>query len=399
MRAALSYPAFRLVWTGSLLSNVGTWMQNIALPAYIRVRTGSAGLVGVMLFAQLGPMLLLSIPGGVLAARYSRRRIMIISNSAQLIGSVVLAGLVWRRVGFLPLFAANLAIGIANAFSAPAFQSSIPLLVDRRDLGGAISLNSTQLNGSRVIGPVLSAGLSAIGVGLPGLFLINAATYLFMIFALLKVRFPPIVGGVAAPGWRQLTTGVRIARSRFVVGRMLLSMTALSFFTLVYVGQFSSVAELNFGIDPLGATYKWLYAIWGFGALLGGLASGTVLARVDKVGVIRPATLSMAVSIAVFAAMSSKLAAFPVVFVVGICYFLTTTAMTTVFQQSLADHERPYAMSLWFMSFGGTVPLGNLAFGPVIDHIGARPVMYMGAAVAVVVAFATDFTRARREVA
>jgi MFS family permease len=346
VRAAFSYRPFRLIWTGMFLSNVGTWMQNVALPAYITARTGSAGTVGIMVFAQLGPILLLSIPAGVLAARFSRRGLLIASNAAQLVGSVVLAYLVSKDAAIASLFLANLFIGIAGAFGAPVYQASVPLLVDRRDLSGAIALNSTQLNGSRVIGPVIAAILTAAGFSISQLFLVNAATYLFMIAAVAITSFPPVVQRVAEQGWRQITTGLRIARERWILGRLLISMTVLSFFSLVVVGLFAPICKTNFGINPLSATYKWLYATWGVGACLGAISSGTVLAQVDKRRIIRPATIGMAVALIAFAAVSSTSLAFPISFVLGGFYFLMATAMTTVFQQEAADHERAYLMPL-----------------------------------------------------
>ncbi len=394
VRAAFSYRPFRLIWTGMFLSNVGTWMQNVALPAYITKRTGSAAQVGIMVFAQLGPMLLLAIPGGVLASRVSRRGLLIASNAGQLVGSVVLAYLVSQNASIPSLFVANLAVGIASALGAPAFQASMPMLVDRRDLAGAIALNSTQLNGSRVIGPVIAAVLTAAGLSIAQLFLINAATYLFMIWAVAITTFPK-VSRIAEQGWRQLTTGLRIVRRRWVLGRLLISMTVLSFFTLVFVGLFAPVCSTLFGIDPVSATYKWLYATWGIGACLGAISSGTTLARFDKRRLIRPSTIGLGVSLIAFASVSSKWFAFPIGFVLGLFYFLMATAMITVFQQEMADDERVYVMPLWFMSFGGTVPLGNLAFGPVMDHLGPRPVLIGGAVVAFIVAMWTDYTRAR----
>lgn len=86
-RAALSYPSYRLIWSGLFLSNIGTWMQNLALPAYIDHRTGSAKIVSLLVFAQLGPMLLLAIPGGILADRVNRQRFLLTMQWIQLVFS------------------------------------------------------------------------------------------------------------------------------------------------------------------------------------------------------------------------------------------------------------------------------------------------------------------------
>ena len=152
-RAAFSYRDFRWIWLGLFASNIGTWMQNFTLPAYVEERTGSAALVGLLVFTQLGPLLLLSIPAGVLADRFPRRPYLIVMQAIQGIFSVLLAVLVGLDAPLWTLFACSLVIGIGNALNAPAFQASVPLLVDRADLAGAVSLNSVMINGSRVHRP------------------------------------------------------------------------------------------------------------------------------------------------------------------------------------------------------------------------------------------------------
>ena len=132
-RAALAYRDFRLIWLGLFASNIGTWMQNFTLPAYIEHRTGSAALVGLLVFTQLGPLLLLSIPAGVLADRFPRRPYLV----AMQVGAAGLQRRARRassprEAPLWTLFAASLVIGIGNALNAPAFQASVPLLVDRR---------------------------------------------------------------------------------------------------------------------------------------------------------------------------------------------------------------------------------------------------------------------------
>ena len=164
-RAALSYRRFRIIFFGLALSNIGTWMQNFTLPAYIDDRTGRPALVGLMVFMQLGPLLLLSIPGGVLADRVSKQKLQLTMQSASVDASPSsIAYCVARDAALWTLFAAQLGIGIANALNAPAFQSSMPLLVHRQDLPGAISLNSAMMNGTRVIGPILAALLAVAGL-------------------------------------------------------------------------------------------------------------------------------------------------------------------------------------------------------------------------------------------
>ena len=129
------------------------------------------------------------------------------------------------------------------------------------------------------------------------------------------------------------------------------------------------------------------------GALLGALAVGTVLSQLDKRRLVVQGFAMFAVSLAVFALIRTPGPAYPVAFVLGFAYFLTATCLITIFQENLADTERAVAMPLWFMSFGGTIPIGNLIFGPVVDAIGARPVLLLGALVALGLARWCDLRR------
>jgi len=392
-RAALSYRSFRIIFIGLALSNVGTWMQNFTLPAYIDDRTGRPALVGLMVFAQLGPLLVLSIPAGVIADRVSKQKLQLTMQSCSVVLTVAVAYVVASDHPLWMIFAAQLGIGMANALNAPAFQASMPLLVHRQDLPGAISLNSAMINGTRVVGPVLAAILAVAGLSVATIFLVNAVTYLFFIAALLIVRMPDVRSASTERGLRSLTVGLKIARERLVVNRLLLGMFLFSLFSLVYIGLFPSVARLNFDISPASTEYRWLYAIWGAGAFVGALSVGTFLSSIDRQVLIVRGFTGFAISLAVFSQLRAAALAFPTGFVLGFFYFMTATAITTTFQLNLKNTERATVMPLWFMVFGGTVPIGNLLFGVVIEWIGARAVLGFGAAFALFLAWWVDLRR------
>ena len=216
-RAALAYPSFRLVFIGLALSQIGTWMQNVTLPAYVQDRTSSPALVGVTIAVQLGPLLLFSIPAGALADKVSKQKLMIAMQSISVVLTLLTAWLVARDATLIWLFIAQAGIGTANALNAPAFQASMPLLVHRSDLPGAISLNSAMINGTRVMGPVGAALLASVGLSIPWIFVINAATYLFFIAALILVKMPDVKADMIVRGWRSLGVGIEIARKRLVL--------------------------------------------------------------------------------------------------------------------------------------------------------------------------------------
>ena len=162
---------------------------------------------------------------------------------------------------------------------------------------------------------------------------------------------------------------------------------------LPFVGLFPSVARRNFDMDVDGIGYKLLYTTWGVGACLGALAVGTVLAHFDRRRLVVNGLVLFSVSLAAFALVRMPAPAFPIAFVLGFAYFLTATALITIFQENLADTERAVVMPLWFMAFGGSVPIGNLIFGPIMDAFGARWVLGLGAVVAVGLARWGDLRR------
>lgn len=393
VRAAFGYRDFRIIWIALFASNIGTWMQNLALPAYIDQRTHQATWVALIGFAQLGPLLLMSIPGGVLADKFPRRPWLVINQSTQLGLSVAMAVLIAQNSPLLAIFFVNLIIGTTNALGAPAIQSSIPLLVSRADLPGALSLNSVTLNGARVLGPALAAVLIGAGMTVPQIFLVNAGTYLFAVAGVALITIPHVPSQAVEKGIQKLLSGLRIARSRSVLSRMLMGMTIFSFLSLSYVGLFPTIARLNFDIDSKGATYKWLYAIWGLGACLGGLSCGTVLLRFDRRKLLVNSFRGFAVALFAFALADRAAFAIPAGFFLGVFYFTSVTPMVTIFQSNMRDHERARVMSLWFMSFGGMVSIGSLAFGPFVDWIGPKPVLFVGVAGALAMSWYCDLIR------
>ena len=390
-RAALRVRDFRLVWFGSLGSYTGTWMQNVVLPAYVYNRTGKASVVGLLIFAQLGPLLFLSIPAGVIADRFNRKKWLVSMQVVQLSFSLALATLALGTPPIWALFAAAFGVGIGNALNAPGWSAMLPSLVSPQDLSGAIALNSTVINGSRVVGPIIVAVFSQWGVTTAQFFYFNAATYLFVIFALLNVHIPSFVPD-PTQGWRRFTAGLSIARDRPVVRRLIISLATFSLLSLPYVGLFPAVAKLTFNIDEIGATYKWLYATWGLGACLGGLAVGTVFSHVDMRRLIQWGFAGFSVAMFLFALSQSPLPAFISGFFLGFAYFFTTTSMMTVVQMRLEPEVRGRVLALWFMAFGGLIPFGNMFFGPLIDRYGSRSMLMISSATALFLAWRCDIT-------
>jgi len=383
---------FRVVFFGAFASNIGSWMQNAVLMGYAFTLTHSATYVGLIVFAQLGPLLLLSLVGGWVADVFDRKTLLILVSIEQALFSVALGFVVRSSDPSLVLiFLMVLAIGIGQAMYAPAYSALIPSLVSRENLAAAISLNSAQMNGSRVIGPAIG-GVLLHAVGADWVFFGNAVTYVFVIGALMAVTIPAPVGynAESSKGWRQLTVGFRVARTDRVVTRCLVTIFVFSAFALTFVGQLSVVAEENLGILSDSAGYGLLYATFGVGAALGALSIGTVLSQRPLSTLVRMGLIGYAVVLAVFALLRSPALAFPVVAVLGFFYFAMVTSLSTALQERLDDSVRGRVLALWIMGFGGTVGLGNLIAGQVIDATSVTAVLLVNAAVAAALAWYAD---------
>lgn len=395
-RAALAVRDFRIIFIGSFASNIGTWMQNVILGAYAYELTRSPAYVSLIVFAQLGPMLALSVVGGLLADTFERGRIIVTAQAVQLVGALGLAALVMG--GDPPrtaLFLGVLLIGVGNALNAPAWVATMPDLVGRENLAGAISLNSTQMNASRVIGPAIGGALYPL-IGAGGVFLVNAVTYMAAIGTVLAVTIPPVAKATSGPtGWRRLAGGFAVARRDPLIGRILVVLVTYSFFCLPFIGQMPTVAAVNLGMDTESLAYGLLYACFGLGAVTGAMSIGTFLSRVDKDQIVRFGFLGFAVSLLGFALLRAPAPAYPVIAVVGFMYFGAMTALNTVLQSHLPEGVRGRVMSLWLMGFGGTIPIGLLVAGPIAEATSITVVLLYGAAVSVVLFVVVDLRGAR----
>jgi len=371
-RAALRHRPFTILWTGTFSSNVGTWMQNVALGALAFQLTRSATFVALIGFAQLAPILLLAVVGGALADALDRRLLVAVTNAEQLVFSLVLAWVAYSpHPGRWPLFVAVLAIGIGNALSGPPLSSLLPTLVDREEIPGAVSLFSMQMNLSRVVGPAIG------GVLLPyvhawGIFAINSATYLFAVAAALAVPRRARPAPTGERGLQRLIGGFTVARRDRLVRRLLLTITMFSFLCLPFIGLMPVIAGVSFGLSTRGLPYGLLYACFGLGAAGGALAVGTVFASANRLRLARRGLVAFAVCLATFGLLRSAGPAYPVALLLGGSYFTVTTGMVTALQEHLDDAVRGRVMALWMMGFGGTVPLGLLWFGKVADVLSAN---------------------------
>ncbi len=387
---ALAQPAFRRIFFASFLSNAGRWMQSAAQGVLAWELTGSSAFLGLLIFAQLGPLGILSLVGGSLADSSDRRRILLGTQTWQMFWSAVLAVLVIDDHIAPPLFVAIVFVtGLGQGLFAPAFTSVLPALAGPGNLAAAVSLNSTQTNAARVIGPAFGGWLTSI-VGFAEVFAINSFTYVAVIFALYVTELPSPTASASNLSDR-LFGGFRVASRAPQVGRPLLAMMLFALLCLPFIGQLPAIAELNLGIDPKSGSYGYFYASFGFGALIGALLVGTALVNRPRETVARVTLFGFAGSLLWLSTIDNITIGYFAIFVVGLFYFVLPTTLNTMWQEHVDETVRGRVAAVWVLSFGGTVPFSNVIAGQIVELTSLRTVLLGGVVAAVALSFSVRF--------
>ncbi|MDR7386498.1 MAG: MFS transporter [Armatimonadota bacterium] len=366
---ALRHPAFRTYWTGMLVSLVGTWMQSTAQSYLVYELTGSALRTGMVVFAFSLPSLLFALPGGAVADRYDRRRLLLVAQSAFMVSAAVLAGLTFAgAVRFEHVVAFAFWNGVVMAVDNPTRQALVPALVDREDLANAVALNSAAFNASRVFGPAV-AGLVYRAVGPAWCFAANAVSYLAVIVPMWRVRLPEAPGAVPEDAGilRQAADGVRYVRRHPPLQALLLLLAAVGTFGFAWMVVMPAFAVRVLRGGP--AENGLLFAAVGVGATLGALAVASVREFRPGRAVVGLAAAS-GVGLVLFSATRTLWSACAAMAVAGfflIAYMSTTNA---TIQSLVDDRYRGRVMSLYTLALIGSGPAGSLFAGWLADAAG-----------------------------
>lgn len=373
---ALKHRNYRLYFGGQVVSLVGTWMQQVAMSWLAYRLTGSVLMLGLVGFAGQIPVLLLAPFGGLWSDRVDRRRLLIATQSAAMLQALVLAGLTLAHAlepWHLVLLA--LLLGAINAVDIPARQSLLVQLVDARDdLPNAIALNSMAMNGARLVGPSL-AGLMVSLVGEGICFLVNAASYLTVLLALLAVRLAPLPAAPRTPG-SALKQGFAYAFGKRGIRSLLLLVAVVSFTATPYTVLMPVYAKEVYGGDAriLGL----LLGCAGAGALAGTVYLAARQSLDGLVRVIALAPMLAGAGLLVFAFSRSLWLALPALLAVGFGVICTVASGNTLIQSRVRDDLRGRVMSIFTMAFLGIAPLGSLAAGALASAVGAPVTLFAG---------------------
>ena len=367
---SLRHRNYRLYFIGQLVSLIGSWTQTTALMWIAHQKTDTSQWPAFLVAVQIGPTFLFGPWGGALADRVPKRRLIFLTQSFFLTAAVILLGLyhldalsLWVMLGVMFFH------GCVQAIDLPARLAFVPGLVPREDLINAVALNSLLFNAARAIGPAIAGFLlHASGPGL--CFLVNAVSYLAVLWALWLMRLPPAEETVPArtPGG---AFGV-LNRERGLLALVLVA-------GLVAIGGWPLLALLpSFASKVLGRGedgYSMLLSSVGAGALVAALTAATFGSEKRRRRLLFAGLVLVAIALAGLAAATEPIGSMAACMLFGFGMILFFATGQSAVQLSVANQDRGKVMGVWAMMLSAGVPMGNLVFGPAADVFGLTAVL------------------------
>lgn len=385
---AFRHRPFALFWTGALISNSGTWMQNATVPYVLYEETGSAAWVGVSAFSALFPVMLMGPIGGSLADRFTRKSILLVSQVVQLL----------IAFGLWMLYAAGLAPplvivgvvavqGLVAGLSIPAWQAFVTELVPRSALLNAVMLNSTQFNAARAVGPA-AAGAMLAAFGPSWAFLANALSYVAVVGALLLIHVtpPPRTRSEAGGVHRQFVEALRYVRGSRGIVTALFLVAAVAFLGNPVAQLAPIFAKDVYRVGP--DLYGLLAGALGFGAVFAAAAVGAAGDTLRRSRLVRGALLTYAVALLAFSATSVVWLGLATLFLAGGAYLAVVSGLNTSVQLLVDESIRGRVLAIYVMVFTGAFPVGALVQGWVAELIGAPLTVGIAATVLLLIGLA-----------
>jgi MFS family permease len=382
---ALRHRNFRLFYIGQLVSLIGTWIHATAQGWLVLELTDSEFMLGAVQAVMSLPVLVFTLYAGALADQADKRRILVIAQAVALLPALAMALLTdfgHITIGWILLFA--LMLGSSNAFEIPVRQSFFVDLVGKEDLTGAIALNSSAFNATRIVGPAI-AGILIGTLGIAACFYINAVSYLAVVAGLLLIRLPRFQPPARRPPTgEQLKEGFHWLWSHRLARTLIALIASASLFAFPYLVLLPVFARdiLDVGAQGLG----WMLSASGAGALAGGLTLAAISRRVRRGRLLFGAMLMFVACVAGFAVSRSLPLSLMLLAGAGFATILNTATVNGLLQSLVPDALRGRVMGVYVFMFLGMMPAGSIWGGAVAGAFGAPVAVVLGAAVMLVVA-------------
>jgi len=366
---ALRNRDFRLFWAGNFLSNIGTWMQNVAQGWLVLKLTNSPFWLGVVGFASTIPILLFALIGGVIADHVNKRKLLIVTQSAMMVFAFAMAVLAYLNiitVRDVALLAAG--TGIAMSLNTPSYQALVPRLIPREDLINAIALNSAQFNMSRVLGPTLG-GFAMAAVGVAGNFFLNGLSFLAVIIALTQIRYKEQITPGEGHFLLKLKQGFTYVFGREEMSSLVLLVSIAGLLALPYL-----VFVPYFARDVLHSDERGLGILMACSGIGSFFAAGTI-AYLGKVGrrgrFVVGAALGFFAAIIAFTFSRSFALSGGLLMLAGFFMIMMVATINALLQHLSDDYMRGRVMSIYSTAFLGLPPIGSLIAGSLARVVSA----------------------------
>jgi MFS family permease len=378
--SALKHRNFRLFFAGQMVSLIGTWMQNTAQGWLVYQLTGSKILLGVVAAVGSTPMMLLSVWGGSIADRFPKRRILLWTQTTMMVTALVFAALVAsQQIRIWQIMFLAAIGGLAMAFDMPARQAFMVEMTNREDLMNAVSLNSSIVNGARVLGPSM-AGLLMAHAGIAFCFFLNGLSFLAVIAGLLMMRLPRFVPiAHAGSALTHILEGFSYVWKDWRMRTMLILFAIVGIFGWSYSVMMPAFAREVLNVDEKG--YGMLLSANGVGALMGALTVASVGHRANRRFLVLGGLLIFSAMLLLLALVKSYFLALLCLGIAGWGMLLFFSTINTLLQTSASDAMRGRVMGIWALVFGAMTPLGGLEAGALSHFLGLQGAIAFGAIV------------------
>ena len=375
---SLRHRNYRLFWTGNFLSNVGTWMHQVALGWLVLQMTNSPFLLGLVGFVQFTPALLFSLPGGVIADRVNRRRWLLATHGTMLVLALILAlSVSFAVITYTEILIIAFLLGTASAVNAPAYQAMVRDLSSREDVLNAIAMNSIQFNLSRFIGPTI-AGILVSTVGLAICFYANAASFLAPLVALSLLHWHGELHAASGSAAERMAEGIRYLRGHKQILLLVSIVAMVSLFGLPYLIFLPVFARdiLQVGARGLG----YMTSASGGGALVGALVLATWPHERRRGPLVLAGTLGVFSGVLLVALSRNFHLTLLALVVTGAAVVCSVATVNSLIQTLVPDNVRGRVLSWHTMAYFGFAPLGSLLVGWLADTWGTPAALALAAA-------------------
>src|SRR5215471_19160 len=377
--APLRAPIFRALWIATIVSNLGTWMQDVGESWLMVSLTKSPILVALVETAGSLPVVLLALPAGAFADLIDRRKLLLVTQVWMMVSAAVMSALTFAGV-MTPglLLSMTFTLGLGAAINSPAWQAIVPELVPKRELPEAVTLSSVAFNVSRAVGPAIG-GLIVAAAGSRVVFLLNAASFLAVIIVIYKwERQTEKQSTPAEHVWGAMRAGIRYTRHAPDVQAVWLRTAVFTFSASALWALLPLQARVNLGLGSFG-----------YGVLLGCLGTGALLGAVllSRVRAVMSNDLLVVAGSLLFAVATLVLAHSPMVLVTGVAMLLggvgwiaCMSSFNTVAQAVAPAWARGRVLALFTLVLLGGLAAGSAGWGVVASRLGIKYALDIAAA-------------------